>query len=304
MAAERPKEIPALATLLGSNVKEWPYSEEALIYALRLRAQQEQTKRQYYQLENSNKSLEILKTAISAEIPPHLIPQLFYPTEIDPKQKHEETPIRQPQEKSMTHYKFPSSESASHKSRKDFEFRMHRRTESPARIGAEAVAALNNSMSIKEEDPNAQSSSIPSPPNSHRRMNSMPVFKNEPTTGVLNFTTWQVYNSQAQNNGGIKKPSSSFNRKHRRTKSTDSAFGVINLNAVNQISFKQSDSRHDTQQEESKKVLSANRAMPDNDETFSERSSNEVSMEQTKGDICTPVMSVKGPNFADNLLNS
>lgn len=51
MSNDRLPEVPGLAVLLGSNVKTWPYSEETLVQALQLRSQQEQTKRQYYKLQ-------------------------------------------------------------------------------------------------------------------------------------------------------------------------------------------------------------------------------------------------------------
>lgn len=60
-----------LVSLLGPNASGvWTHSEDSLITALQLRAEQEKTKQEFYRLEYSKKILEILKEAISYKVPP------------------------------------------------------------------------------------------------------------------------------------------------------------------------------------------------------------------------------------------
>ncbi|CCE89058.1 Piso0_001856 [Millerozyma farinosa CBS 7064] len=70
-------EQSGLLSLLGPNVKSFPFSEEAYVETIKLKAEQEKTKQEYYKVETANKNLTILQTALRAHIPPSLIPQLF-----------------------------------------------------------------------------------------------------------------------------------------------------------------------------------------------------------------------------------
>ncbi|KAL6452210.1 BOP3 Protein BOP3 [Candida maltosa Xu316] len=65
---------PGLLTLLGPNVSSFPFSEDAFKDALKLRAEQERTKQEYYKVETANKNLIILQTALRAQIPINMIP--------------------------------------------------------------------------------------------------------------------------------------------------------------------------------------------------------------------------------------
>lgn len=362
MSNDRLPEVPALAVLLGSNVKTWPYSEETLVQALQLRSQQEQTKRQYYKLEQVNQSLELLKTAVNAGIPAPQIPLLFN-SETAPTNEADSTDVRQMiyakeqspissiPDKQPRNYKFPPTNQPAKQQVKPLvgsEMKTHRRTHSPARIGAEAVAALNSNMLLKEEDSHGSSKASTPQTNTHKRMQSLPTLKNEPTTGVLNFSAWHTYSAQESGNNGFpKRPStispttgasgpSSFPssvRKHRRTSSTNSAFGVIDLNSINQISFKQSHSRSASVQDprinthsnsnsnhnsninsniDTKKsagsakvdINSTGSSEGTNDDTFSEPGSNDTSLEQVRKNPNSPKLLLKGPNYVDNLLNT
>ncbi|AAS51689.2 ADL231Wp [Eremothecium gossypii ATCC 10895] len=69
--------VPAISSLLGPQVANWPYSETSLIHALELKVEQEKTKQQYYKLENVNRSIDLVKTALEAQVPGHFIPLLF-----------------------------------------------------------------------------------------------------------------------------------------------------------------------------------------------------------------------------------
>lgn len=64
-------------SLFGSEISEWPYSEESLQKALDLRISQEYTKQEYYRLEKINRIIEVMKLAAISKIPGHLIPCLF-----------------------------------------------------------------------------------------------------------------------------------------------------------------------------------------------------------------------------------
>lgn len=67
-----------LAQLLGlGTTAEWPYSEKSLIEMVQLQREKEITKQQYYKLENTNKSIELLKLALNSQVPSYLIPIIF-----------------------------------------------------------------------------------------------------------------------------------------------------------------------------------------------------------------------------------
>lgn len=63
-----------LLSLLGPNVTTFPYSEQAYVETIKLRAEQERTKQDYYKLEIASKNLSILQTALRAQIPAGMIP--------------------------------------------------------------------------------------------------------------------------------------------------------------------------------------------------------------------------------------
>lgn len=65
-----------LLALLGPNVTSFPYSEQAYIDSIRLRAEQERTKQEFYRLEVASKNLAILQLAVRANIPLHMIPMM------------------------------------------------------------------------------------------------------------------------------------------------------------------------------------------------------------------------------------
>lgn len=66
-----------LSSLLGASVTAWNYSDDALSQALKLKAEQEKTKQEYYRLETRKKSLKLLSEAIQYNVPPTAIPLLF-----------------------------------------------------------------------------------------------------------------------------------------------------------------------------------------------------------------------------------
>lgn len=64
-------------TLFGAEISNWPYSESSLDKSLSLRISQENTKQEYYKVEQLNRILDIMKLAAVAKIPGHLIPSLL-----------------------------------------------------------------------------------------------------------------------------------------------------------------------------------------------------------------------------------
>lgn len=74
---QEPREDPVLSSLLGSAVSYWNYSDESLSQALRLRAEQERTKQEFYRLELRKRSLDLLHEAMRYNIPPNSVPLLF-----------------------------------------------------------------------------------------------------------------------------------------------------------------------------------------------------------------------------------
>ncbi|AET38799.1 Bop3p Ecym_3308 [Eremothecium cymbalariae DBVPG len=202
----------------------------------------------------------------------------------------------------------------------------HRRTHSPARIGAAAVAALNEaSTSLKETEHEHETSeaerareacsvpppapvltkghkrniSLPSlqlyPRHSSSQSDSFPIEHKKPLTTVLNFASWQAYNPQLQktisSQAGV--------RRHRRSRSA-STFGVIDLNLVNQVRLPESDSRSSTKTGRS--LLLGNDV---NNRTMSQNNYDTDSDDQkTCSEPSAHTTPMKRPNFVDNLLNS
>ncbi|KAL7666191.1 Uncharacterized protein ABC855_g1785 [[Candida] zeylanoides] len=65
-----------LLALLGPNITSFPYSEQAYVESVKLRAEQERTKQEYYRHETAARNLAILQTALRAQIPSHMIPMM------------------------------------------------------------------------------------------------------------------------------------------------------------------------------------------------------------------------------------
>ncbi|CDK25980.1 unnamed protein product [Kuraishia capsulata CBS 1993] len=157
-----------LAALLGNGIKEWPFTETSLIHALALKTEQEKTRQEFYRMETVSRSLELLRHAMAAQIPGYLIPQLFMPGA---------GPVGGTGSKDVKSLSIstnsgpnPYSNSEMYKADPNFKFgsgsragslpgsgaatpsmtptapapqMAHRRQNSPARMGAQAVAALN-----------------------------------------------------------------------------------------------------------------------------------------------------------------
>ena len=292
-----------LDIIFGTNVSEWAFSENALMKAMDLKIEQEKTKQQYYKLENLNRSIELFKLASSSGLPINQIHKLFNtdhgapapsPMKAGGNQLHNNTESAQPSEhlprlsgsiKSLkplnmntvsptpmsrqpSPYKFPAPSSTNglpHSTATN----VQRRANSPARIGASAVAALNDNISIKEEDmarripsgTTSQESPLNKKPTSlHSRNLSLPIGKftnpNIPSTmtSILSFNrdqqqpTSQLPPQQQQqqqqqdfhthNLHTIPRKPGMVQKKHRRARST-SSFGVIDLSIIDEAKEKQ-----------------------------------------------------------------
>ncbi|GME91130.1 unnamed protein product [[Candida] boidinii] len=56
--------ILLFSTLLGKGITSWPYNEQTLADALKLKLEQEKTKQEFYRLETMKRSLEVLKQVL------------------------------------------------------------------------------------------------------------------------------------------------------------------------------------------------------------------------------------------------
>ncbi|KAG7195692.1 uncharacterized protein KQ657_002073 [Scheffersomyces spartinae] len=75
--SETPKQnLGSLGSILGPELSDVLYSEGALIEAIRLRIEQEKTQQEAYRNEIASKNLDILQTALRAQVPVQLIPQM------------------------------------------------------------------------------------------------------------------------------------------------------------------------------------------------------------------------------------
>ncbi|SCV00953.1 LAME_0G13058g1_1 [Lachancea meyersii CBS 8951] len=349
-----------MISLFGAECSEWPFSDSTLMHALAFKTQQEKTKQQFYRLECVNRSIELLKTAMRANVPGPMIAQLFQGSGsgIDalssaganssqqPSSNASGGHERNPQDSSLTdsltesHLESHTSPRTNSAMRRppsvgsaplNYSFppvngsgvtSMHRRTNSPARIGAAAVATLDEHNHLKEEDkddlPEAvslprsyhMSNRSPLQFHSHRRNFSVPLARptdlspqeppaqfpyrkpHNPMTSVINFGSWQSYDpvppSTMRRSGSI--------RKHRKTKSANITpnFGVIDMNVANQVRLPELTESHDFYAPKDKNRVKDENGF-DDQQTCSEHSSRES----------TPIPQVtKGPNFANNLLNS
>ncbi|EJS41966.1 bop3p [Saccharomyces arboricola H-6] len=287
-----------LEIIFGTNVSEWAFSENALMKAMDLKIEQEKTKQQYYKLENLNRSIELFKLASTSGVPISQIHKLFDTDHGAPAPsftKPEANQLRNngtasarsseqlpringsikslkslsmntvsptPMSRQPSPYKFPASSSANSLSR-PATINVQRRANSPARIGASAVAALNENISIKEEGDirqtspgiKLQESPLNRKPSSlHSRNLSLPIGKftnpNIPSTmtSILSFNRdqqqppsqpppQQQQDLHTQNLHTFVKKPGMIQKKHRRARST-SSFGVIDLSIIDEAKEK------------------------------------------------------------------
>lgn len=186
------KRSSLLEIIFGSHVSDVmnesdEFPESTLVRAIDLKIEQERTKQQYYKLANMDKCLEMLKFAKGYGVPPqHLIHlmnndistltnnnnnnnnnennQVKTPTTVDESNNKGGMPTITSTFNSP--YKFPATKPLKANNNNNSSINnnngngslperrtYHRRTNSPARIGANAVATLSDSISIKEEEP-------------------------------------------------------------------------------------------------------------------------------------------------------
>ncbi|QLQ78979.1 hypothetical protein HG537_0B03260 [Torulaspora globosa] len=227
--------------LFGAKLEDTSLSDNVLEKALELRIEQERTKQQYYRVENANRVVELFKMAKEYGVPSNEIPKLFggEPPSIEVPSTADNS-VKQP-----LSYKFPPAGSNLRPKPISGDLPA-RRTNSPARIGANAVAALNEAASLKEEDQPLKFSPFPTNSNhsaaTHSRNLSLPVGKTVGSdipsgmTSILSFR--KDYNEQTSNSGACGdskqqslRKASMVHKKHRRTQS-GSSFGVIDLNMI------------------------------------------------------------------------
>lgn len=86
---ENINQTESLDDLLGIQVNSWPYSEKILASTISLKTEMERTRREEYKLTSINQSIELLKLAIQANVPPHLIPFVFNSNNLKDEDKDE-----------------------------------------------------------------------------------------------------------------------------------------------------------------------------------------------------------------------
>lgn len=243
---ERPRSL--FEVLFGAKVEDANLSSNVLEKALELRIEQERTKQQYYRVENAGRLIELFKMAKEYGVPSYEVPKLFGGEELNVGSLGSASNIEVPTDSSVRQplsYRFPAAGSNLRPKPVAGDVPA-RRTNSPARIGAHAVAALNEAASLKEEDQPLKFSAFPTNPShpvaTHSRNLSLPVAKTAASdippgmTSILSFG--KDYNEDISNNAGfgdssqqgLRKPSM-VHKKHRRTRS-GSSFGVIDLNMI------------------------------------------------------------------------
>lgn len=269
-----------MEVIFGSKLKDTNISEGAIERALEFKVEQERTKQQYYKLENINRSIELFKLARDLGVPPKDISGLFSTDTERPsvvKNGVSKAPATAKTGRSNSvstgaeslsrqplSYRFPPAGSNLLPRPVPLHNGVSRRTNSPARIGASAVAALNDSVTIKEEDTQCAGSPFARKSTYHNRNLSLPITKlNNATipsgmTSILSFnrenleatnSTSQAltfssaptsnnshgsnsFNDNSNSSSSVRK-SSMVTKKHRRTRSA-SSFGVIDLNVIDE----------------------------------------------------------------------
>lgn len=163
-----------LELVFGTKVNAQMLSHDAVVKALDYKVEQERTKQQFYRLESVTRSIELFKLARELGVPPEHIAALFAnegPSSPLPQQQQQllQQQLQQPQQhqeqvqpqqpqlaqavttainRPPQSYKFPPAGSTLPPKPMSFPIN---RTHSPARIGANAVAVLNDSVALKEE---------------------------------------------------------------------------------------------------------------------------------------------------------
>lgn len=179
-----------LAQLLGMPATaEWPHSETSLVEMINLQREKEITKQQYYKLENTNKSIELMNLSIGSQVPSYLIPIIFSGEALSeelikklslqsiPPQRN--TPIQQPPPSRTLYANFQNTHQPHHTAQPQPPQQpssanlgppvTFHRPLSPAKIGAAAVAQLDRGRYPPALSP------------THKRNHSMPVHSNTPS---------------------------------------------------------------------------------------------------------------------------
>lgn len=158
-----------LETVFGTRVNLKGITEDAVVRALEFKVEQERTKQQFYRLENIAKSIELFKLASEMGVPAHHIASIFA------NENNSSPPLREQlqqrlhglentqqresqfgdsssQNRPPVSYRFPPAGSNLPPKPMSFPSTGVTRARSPARIGANAVAVLNENVVLKEEN--------------------------------------------------------------------------------------------------------------------------------------------------------
>ncbi|KAH9200527.1 hypothetical protein LQ764DRAFT_208912 [Zygosaccharomyces rouxii] len=154
-----------LEIVYGTKVHLQGLNEDAVVRALEFKVEQERTKQQFYRLENIAKSIELFKLASEMGVPANHIASIFANDNnpSPPLAEQLQQQLRQGQQEEQREqsprsqsrppvsYKFPPAGSNLPPKPMSFPSLNVNRAHSPAKIGANAVAVLNENVALKEE---------------------------------------------------------------------------------------------------------------------------------------------------------
>ncbi|CCF59752.1 hypothetical protein KAFR_0H03420 [Kazachstania africana CBS 2517] len=242
---------PLLEVILGAKIdgNHGRIPQATILRVIELKIEQERTKQQYYKLEDTKKSIELLTLAKGSGVPTTHISGLFPHSLRRSSHIADRTVVEQTKndtvEGSPSPFKFPpvihSTAKPNSPNHVPPKLTVNtRRLNSPAKIGASTVATLSHQTYIKEEKLSPMNYRPVS--KQHSRNYSLPIVSKasyntnvSPTTTIpsepnvhipTGMTSILSFNSPNKDNL-IKKPV----KRHRRAKSI-SGFGVIDLNNI------------------------------------------------------------------------
>ncbi|KAI0461559.1 hypothetical protein LJB42_000858 [Komagataella kurtzmanii] len=188
----------------------WRFTESSLIQALILKKEQERTKQEYYRVESLNRTLEILRLACHARIPPHLIPTLIsgnpgaatQSTMAAAGASASEKVSPKGDEVARSQYKFGNSSQIPMPRGPNLgavplkDVPNHQRKLSPARVGRDAVASLGIN------DPGRVNGIHPRQDISHQKSSSLPPKVSIPELSTVDFHNQENLRNKLINSNG------------------------------------------------------------------------------------------------------
>ncbi|ANZ74903.1 BA75_03252T0 [Komagataella pastoris] len=188
----------------------WRFTESSLIQAIILKKEQERTKQEYYRVESLNRTLEILRLACHARIPPHMIPTLISGNTVAATQSSVADATGSSavklspkgDEVARSQYKFGNSSQVAMPRGPNLgavplrDVPNHQRKLSPARVGRDAVASLG------VNDPGRANGIHPRQDVSHQKASSLPPKVSIPELSTVDFHNQENLRKKLINSNG------------------------------------------------------------------------------------------------------